>query len=96
MTKIKKLNITDTIFNNDIDKICQMFPKLAHVSLSLKEYEDILRIFNGFHDLTSATICWKNPRKTFSAVINDYLQQNNMCTDGTYRSQTFSLHVLID
>ncbi|CAF4153283.1 unnamed protein product [Rotaria sp. Silwood2] len=94
--QIKKLNVEDTILNKDIDQICQIFPKLEHVSLSVKEREDIFPIFNGLHYLTSAIVSWTHPFNTSPSIIDEYLNQNSICTDGTYRFHASSLHVWID
>jgi len=94
--QIKKLNVKDVILDIDIDQICQIFPKLEHVSLFVKERKDILRIFNGLHHLTSANVHWTHPFKTSPAVIDQCLQQNSICTDGTYWFHMSSLHVWID
>jgi hypothetical protein len=94
--QIKKLDIEDTILQNNIDQICQMFPKLEHVCLSVKERDDIVPIFNGLHHLSSATVNWTHPTNTSTSVIDEYLKQNDICTDGTYRFHASSLHLWVD
>ncbi|CAF3169415.1 unnamed protein product [Rotaria sp. Silwood2] len=94
--QIKRLNVQDIVLSNDIDKICQTFPKLEYISLHVKERNDIFRIFNEFHQLTSATIRWCEPFKTHLPVMDDYLKENNICTDGTYCFHASSLCVWID
>jgi hypothetical protein len=80
----------------DIDQICRIFAKLEHVSLSVEKREDILQIFTGLHYLISAKIHWTHPFKTPSPIMDEYLQQNNICTDGTYSFYASSLYVWID
>jgi hypothetical protein len=94
--QIKKLKVEDTILNMDINQLCQIFPKLEHVSLSVKERDTILRIFHGLHYLASASVRWTYPYKTSATVIDECLQQNNICTDGAYWLYTSGIQVWID
>jgi len=94
--QIKKLNVNNPILDMDVDRICRIFPKLEYVVLSVKEKKDIHRIFSGLHYLTSATVYWTYPFKISPLVMDEYLQQNNICTDGTYHLLASSLHVWID
>jgi hypothetical protein len=94
--QIKKLNVKNPILNMDVDRICRIFPKLEYLVLSVKEHEYISRIFSGLHYLISATVYWAHPFKIPPLVMDEYLQQNNICTDGTYQLLTSSLHVWID
>ncbi|CAF3729142.1 unnamed protein product [Rotaria sp. Silwood1] len=94
--QIKNLNMKQTVHSMDIDQICQSFPKLEHISLSVKNQDDIFRIFNELHYLNSIAAHWTCPFKTPLSVIDEYLQQNNICTDGTYSFHVSSLHVWMD
>ncbi|CAF3260561.1 unnamed protein product [Rotaria sp. Silwood2] len=94
--QIKNLNMKQNVHSMDIDQICQSFPKLEHISLSVKNRDDIFRLFNELHYLNSIATHWTSPFKTPRSVIDEYLQQNNICTDGTYSFHVSSLHVWID
>ena len=94
--QIKRLNMNDVVLNIDIDRICKIFPKLEHVSLSTKKNEDICQIFSKLQYLTSATIQWIHFSRASLSIIDNYLQENNICTDGTYQLDVYSLHIWID
>jgi hypothetical protein len=93
---LKTLIVEDTVLNADIDQICRIFPKVEYVSLSVKERDDILLIFNGLKHLTSATVSWIKPFKTLLPIMDELLQENNICTDGTYHVDGLCLYVWID
>ncbi|CAF3366505.1 unnamed protein product [Rotaria sp. Silwood1] len=94
--QIKRLYVQDIVLSNDIDQICQTFPKLEYISLHVRERNDSFRVFNGLYELTSATIRWTQPFKTHLSIMDKYLQENNICTDGTYGIHASSLCVWID
>ncbi|CAF3443676.1 unnamed protein product [Rotaria sp. Silwood2] len=89
-------NISQLTMDFNIDQICKIFPKLEYISLYAEQRDDILEIFNRLHYLISANIRWKYPFNTHPSIIDKYLQENNICTDGTYSFQTSSLEVWID
>jgi hypothetical protein len=94
--QMKILNMKDIILSTDIDQIGQTFPKLEHISLMVKEREDILRIFDKLHYLTSTTVHWSHPYNTPVPVMNEFIEQNNICSDGTYWFHASTLHVWND
>jgi hypothetical protein len=94
--QIKQLNVNDTLSNMNIDQICQIFPKLEHISISIKETEDIVQILNKFPYLTSATIYWTGFSRRLLSVVDRCLQENSIHTDGTYRLSRNSLNVWMD
>lgn len=94
--QIKTLNMKDAVLSTDIDQISRIFSKLEHVSLSVKHRDNILFIFNGFKHLISATVSWAMPFKTHLPLIDECLQQNNICTDSTYYFHGCLLHAWID
>ncbi len=94
--QIKQLNVNDTLSNMNIDQICKIFPKLEHISISIKETEDIVQILNKFPYLTSATIYWTGFSRRLLSVVDRCLQENSIHTDGTYRLSRNSLNVWMD
>ena len=61
-----------------------MFPKLERISLFTKRRDDIFSILHQFQYLISTNIHWMEPLKTSLTTIEEYLQENNICTDNTY------------
>jgi hypothetical protein len=94
--QIKQLNVNDTLFNMTIDQIYKIFPKLEHISISIKEREDIVPILNKFPYLISAIVHWTDFSRTSLSVVDRCLQENNMSTDGTYRLGRTSLNIWMD
>ena len=94
--QITKLTINDITSPMDIATFSRMFPKLEHLSLSVKQRDDALAIFNEFHHLISATVHWTHPSKTSVDIIEKHLQENDVCSDGAYRFHSSTLNVWID
>ncbi|CAF1417343.1 unnamed protein product [Adineta steineri] len=94
--QIKNLHVKDVIHRNDIDQICRIFPKLEHISLHVKERNDILPIFEKLHYLISTTVQWFYSKRTSLSVMEEFLQENNICTDGAYEFFASSLNLWND
>ncbi|CAF1223877.1 unnamed protein product [Rotaria magnacalcarata] len=94
--QIRELYLQDTVTGNDIDLLSKKLPKLEYISLHVKELDDIFHILNEFYELKSATIHCKYIFKKTMTTIDEYLRENNICTDGTYCLKPFSLCVWID
>ncbi|CAF2992071.1 unnamed protein product [Rotaria socialis] len=94
--QIRELYVQCALTGNDIDLLSKRLPKLEYISSHVKERDDIFHILNEFHELKSATIHFNNMLKKTWTTIVEYLQENNICTDGTYCLQPYLLCVWID
>ncbi|CAF0881085.1 unnamed protein product [Adineta ricciae] len=94
--QIKCLTITNIVDRNDLDEISRIFPKVERITLCGKERDEILPILTQLQCLVSATIQWSHPMKTPKEIIDKYLQQNHICSDGTYYFQWNQLYVWMD
>ena len=94
--QIKKLTVNDVVSVTDIATLSRLFPKVEHLSLLVKQHDDVPSIFNRFHHLISATVSWSYPLKVSVDQIEEYLHENTICSDGSYHFHLSSLNVWID
>ncbi|UJR29374.1 hypothetical protein I4U23_010586 [Adineta vaga] len=94
--QINSLHITDIISRTDIEQINRIFPKLERITLYTRERDDILSILDKFQYLISTNIHWTCPFKTTSAIIDESLQKNHICTDNTYYFHQSQLYIWND
>jgi hypothetical protein len=94
--QIKQLHVHDTLLNTDIDTICKLFPKLEHISISIKEQVDVVQTLSKFPYLTSAIVHWAGFSKKLLSKMAEDLQENSMSIDGTYQLSHTSINIWMD